>query len=161
AVLTTLTVAPEKSLWVIVALLLIQQAENNFLVPKIMDRSVGVHPLVTILAISAFGLLFGIVGAILAIPLAAILQILGRRLLVEPLLVDKELDEEKTSESNKRNRFSVLRLEAEELVQDVRKQARKRDGVEISEPHVEEAEDLIESAAENLQHYLLMREKAA
>ena len=86
---------------------------------------------------------------------------MGRRLLVEPLLVDKELDEEKTSESNKRNRFSVLRLEAEELVQDVRKQARKRDGVEISEPHVEEAEDLIESAAENLQHYLLMREKAA
>lgn len=156
AILLTLSTAPEKALWVIIALVLIQSMENHLLVPKIMDRSVGVHPLVTILAIAAFGLLFGIVGAILAIPLAAILQILAQRLFLAKTTdesVDLTLDEQQPT----RNRFSVLRWEAEDLAQDVRKQVRKRSS-QGGEAQLEEAEDMLETVALNLQGYLLQKE---
>lgn len=161
AILMTLTIAPEKSLWVALALLLIQVAENNLLVPKVMDRSVGVHPLTTIFAIAAFGLLFGLVGAILAIPMAAILQILGRRLLKDLFSNSNELDESEVRNHTARNRFSILRLEAEELVDDVRKQVRDREELQSDEEHVEETEDLLEAIAEKLQRYLTKKEQAA
>ncbi|MEZ4663094.1 MAG: AI-2E family transporter [Caldilineaceae bacterium] len=57
AVLVALTAAPDKILWVIGVVTLIQLLENNLLVPQIMDKSVGVNAIVTILAIAAFGLL--------------------------------------------------------------------------------------------------------
>lgn len=76
AVVLALAVAPEKILWVIIAGLVIQQLENNLLVPRVMDRSVGVNPVVSILAIGAFSLLFGVMGAILAIPVTAVLQVM-------------------------------------------------------------------------------------
>lgn len=159
AILLTLSTAPEKALWVIIALVLIQSMENHLLVPKIMDRSVGVHPLVTILAIAAFGLLFGIVGAILAIPLAAILQILAQRLLFVKTTNDESVDLTLDEQQPTRNRFSVLRWEAEDLAQDVRKQVRKRSSHGV-EAQLEEAEDMLETVALNLQGYLLQKENA-
>lgn len=161
AILTTLTTAPDKALWVVLAIIIIQQAENNFLVPKIMDRSVGVHPLMTIFAIAAFGLLFGVVGAILAIPLAAILQILGRYFLFNLLFIEREATNSDVTETTHRNRFSVLRLAAEELIEDVRKQARKHEDSEVDDSNTEKAEDQIEAVAENLQMYLLKKERQA
>ena len=50
---------PGKTPWVLVAAVLMQQAENYLLVPRIMDKSVGVHPMVTLLAIAAFGSVIG------------------------------------------------------------------------------------------------------
>ncbi len=159
AILFTLAIAPEKALWVVLALVVIQSVENHLLVPQVMDRSVGVHPLVTILAIAAFGLLFGIVGAILAIPLAAILQILMQRLFFSVAAVEESADANIAEQTPVRNRFAVLRLEAEDLAQDVRKQVRKR-GNDTGTAKVEEAEDLIETVALNLQGYLLQKESA-
>ena len=52
-----------------------QQAENHLLVPKIMQRQVGVSPVIIISALLIGGSLPGIVGAVLAIPTAAILQV--------------------------------------------------------------------------------------
>ena len=75
---------PGKTPWVLLAAVLMQQAEGYLLVPRIMDKSVGVHPLVTLLAIAAFGSVFGLAGAILAIPLAAIIQVLLNRYLLGP-----------------------------------------------------------------------------
>lgn len=76
AVVLALAISPDKIVWVIIAGLVIQQVENNLLVPRVMDRSVGVNPVVSILAIGAFSLLFGIMGAILAIPVTAVLQVM-------------------------------------------------------------------------------------
>ncbi len=159
AILMTLSTAPEKSLWVIIALVLIQGLENNFLVPRIMDRSVGVNPLITILSIAAFGLLFGIVGAILAIPLAAILQILLTR-----LLFSKPTAEEVSTPANRgarqtRSRIAVLRLAAQELAQDVRKQGRNNGQHQVHDNQIEQAEDMIETVASNLETYLVQKEQ--
>lgn len=57
-------------------LVLIQQLENHILVPKIMQKAVGISPFFVILALLIGNKLFGITGAILAVPVAAGLQVL-------------------------------------------------------------------------------------
>lgn len=55
-----------------------QVAEGNFLTPKLVGGSVGLHPVWLILALSLFGSLFGFVGMLVAVPLAASLGVLAR-----------------------------------------------------------------------------------
>ncbi|MGH2348536.1 MAG: AI-2E family transporter, partial [bacterium] len=54
----------------------IQQAENNFLVPRVMRHAVGLSPLLTIIAVVIGAKLLGIVGVLLAVPVAAALQVI-------------------------------------------------------------------------------------
>jgi predicted PurR-regulated permease PerM len=63
--------------WVVV-LLLYQQAENHLIQPLIYGRTVQLHPLLVIVAILIGGTLLGVLGALLAIPAAAVVQILVR-----------------------------------------------------------------------------------
>ena len=84
ALLVALLTSPEKALLVGVIYLAIQQLEAHVLVPKIMERQVGLSPLLVILALASGNLLGGILGAVLAIPVAAALQILVRHLIVDP-----------------------------------------------------------------------------
>ena len=63
--------------WAIWAILY-QQLENHLLQPQIQKRTVNVHPLITIVAVLFGGTLLGILGAIVAIPVAASIQILLR-----------------------------------------------------------------------------------
>lgn len=56
--------------------LIYQQAENYLLYPRIMKRSVDVSPALTIVAVLVGGSLLGVVGALLAIPIAAAIQLL-------------------------------------------------------------------------------------
>lgn len=68
---------PYKPLFVILLYVLIQQLENNLIVPQVMKRAIGFSPILSILAIMIGGSLLGIVGALLAIPfLATVLVIL-------------------------------------------------------------------------------------
>jgi predicted PurR-regulated permease PerM len=55
---------------------LIQQLEGNLLVPRVMAKSVGMSPLLTIVAIMIGTRLMGILGALLAVPVAAALQVI-------------------------------------------------------------------------------------
>ncbi|HEV7209576.1 MAG TPA: AI-2E family transporter [Mycobacteriales bacterium] len=55
-----------------------QQFENYLLAPRVMKRTVDVSPLVTVLAALLGGALLGIVGALLAIPVAAAIQLILR-----------------------------------------------------------------------------------
>lgn len=157
AILMTLAVAPEKALWVIVALTAIQGLENNLLVPRIMDQSVGVNAIVSILAIAAFGLLFGIGGAILAIPLAAMLQILLNHFLFTVGPPDEVNEGNALTPPNSRDQIGKLRLEAQELAQDVRKQAR----TETTSPDddSDHLEDLIEAIAVDLDSWLIQAQE--
>ena len=76
AVAVALTVSPVTALFVGIFFLVQQQIENHLLVPKIMERQVGVNAGVVIMALLVGGSLLGIVGAILAVPTAAILQVI-------------------------------------------------------------------------------------
>lgn len=55
-----------------------QIVEGNFLTPKLVGSSVGLHPVWLLLALSVFGTLFGFVGMLVAVPLAAALGVLVR-----------------------------------------------------------------------------------
>lgn len=76
AVAVGLSVSTETALAALVAGIIVQQLENNVLAPRIMDEAAGVSPVVTLLAFGGFAALFGAAGALLAIPLAATLQVL-------------------------------------------------------------------------------------
>lgn len=54
--------------------LVVQQLENNLIVPKIMKTSVDINPLVSILGILIGGKVFGIVGALLAVPIFIVVR---------------------------------------------------------------------------------------
>jgi len=55
-----------------------QFLEGNFLTPKLVGESVGLHPVWLILALSVFGSIFGFVGMLVAVPLAAALGVVAR-----------------------------------------------------------------------------------
>jgi predicted PurR-regulated permease PerM len=77
------TVSPRTALYTVIFFIAQQQAENHLLVPKIMQRQVGVSPVVVIIALLVGGSLLGILGAVLAVPTAAILQVIVQELLDE------------------------------------------------------------------------------
>lgn len=74
AVILAFTQSTSLGLWVIVAYIVIQQLENHILVPIVMGRTVGLNPVVVILALLIGLKLSGIVGMILAVPVAAIIS---------------------------------------------------------------------------------------
>lgn len=55
-----------------------QVVEGNFLTPKLVGSSVGLHPVWLLFALSTFGSLFGFVGMLVAVPIAAMLGVLTR-----------------------------------------------------------------------------------
>jgi predicted PurR-regulated permease PerM len=55
-----------------------QFLEGNILTPKLVGNSVGLHPVWLLLALSAFGSLFGFAGMLVAVPVAAVLGVLTR-----------------------------------------------------------------------------------
>ncbi|MCC7415831.1 MAG: AI-2E family transporter [Acidobacteria bacterium] len=84
AVLVALSVSQRTALWVAIFWLLQQQFENHVLVPKIMQRQVGVSPVIVIGALLIGGTLLGIVGVLLAVPTAAVLQVMVEEIFEEP-----------------------------------------------------------------------------
>ncbi|QBX34158.1 AI-2E family transporter [Paracoccus liaowanqingii] len=71
-------------LWIgaVVAIFAIGQiVEGNYLQPKIVGGHVGLHPVWLLLALSVFGTLFGFVGLVMAVPMAAALGVLARFLI--------------------------------------------------------------------------------
>lgn len=86
AVLVGFTISPTIGLLIAGWYLLIQQLEGNILVPKIMEHQVGLNPLLVLIALIAGGILNGIAGALLAVPIAGALQVIVRHLLIDPTL---------------------------------------------------------------------------
>jgi predicted PurR-regulated permease PerM len=86
AVVVALSVSPKLALMVGVYFFVLHQLEANVLVPKIMERRVGVSPVAVMVALLIGGSLMGLVGAILAIPTAAILSII-----VDQVAADREV----------------------------------------------------------------------
>ena len=144
AALIALSISPAKLVWVIVATVIIQELENSLLVPRVMRKAVGVNPFVSLLALFAFSSLFGIAGALMAIPIAAIIQLLLDRFVFGPGAVEPEV-------SAGRDYASRLRYEAQDLAQDLRKQARlKKGGPDLRVKQVDQVLDEIEAITTDL-----------
>jgi predicted PurR-regulated permease PerM len=143
-----LSIAPSKLIWVIAATIVIQQIENSLLVPRVMRKAVGINPFVSLLSIFAFSSLFGIPGALMAIPMAAIVQLLLDRFVFHSGMIEAEV-------SPGRDLTSRLRYEAQDLAQDLRKQARlKKGGSDLSIKQVDQLLDEIETITTDLDSLL-------
>ncbi|RJT74887.1 AI-2E family transporter [Arthrobacter cheniae] len=63
---------PIAALIVIIVVIVVNQLEGNFLQPVVMGRTLSVHPLVILIALTAGTIVAGIIGAILSVPLTAV-----------------------------------------------------------------------------------------
>ena len=81
AVLVALTVSPLLAVLVGGLYLAIQQVESHVIVPQVMKRAVGLNPLLVILAVSVGTRLLGISGALLAVPIAVVIQVVAKEIL--------------------------------------------------------------------------------
>jgi len=74
AIIVGLAMSPVSALSVVLLFFIVHQAENNLIVPFVMKKSVGLSPLVTIIALMIGGKLAGIAGAVLAVPVVLVIQ---------------------------------------------------------------------------------------
>lgn len=142
AILVALATDPSKIIWVVLATALIQFLENNILLPRVMHKTVGVNPLITLLAMFSFGSLFGFVGLLLAIPITVVIQILMEKTVLKEQKPEIAL-------TNGRDSLSKLSYDTNELVLDVRKLVRNKE-VEKESSEDDQLEDAIEAIATDL-----------
>ena len=72
AVLIAFTDSPFKAFLVLVLYVIIQQLENGIIVPRVMKKAVGLNPIIVIVVILIGGKIAGVLGALLAVPIATI-----------------------------------------------------------------------------------------
>ncbi|HEY9526320.1 MAG TPA: AI-2E family transporter [Anaerolineales bacterium] len=154
AALVALSIGPDRLIWVIIATVVIQQLENSLELLRIMKKAVGVNPFVTLLALFAFSTLFGLAGALMAIPIAAMIQLVLNHFVFQQATVEMEVSEG-------RDYASRLRYEAQDLIQDLRKQARhKKRGTDLKIQQIEQVMDEIETITANLDTLLAQAKKS-
>lgn len=76
AIMGLLSGRPIKVIYAIIAMLVVQQVDNNLLAPKIVGNSVGLHAVFTMMAILVGGNIGGLLGMLLAVPIAASIRVL-------------------------------------------------------------------------------------
>ena len=67
-----------------------QAAENNLITPIVQRRAVDLPPALTMVALLVMGLLGGVLGLLLAVPLVAVLTVVIRMAYIEDVLGDRE-----------------------------------------------------------------------
>jgi predicted PurR-regulated permease PerM len=79
---------PQMALYVVVAYIAIQQAENHLLIPLLMKRGIDLPPVITIIAQAVMGLVFGFLGLLVAMPLVGAAMVLVKMLYVQDVVGD-------------------------------------------------------------------------
>ena len=99
AILLALAVSPDLALWVVLLYVAVQQLEGSVLQPVIQQYAVDLPGVVLLFALIAFGTLFGVIGVILAAPLAVVSYVLVKRLyVIEALETKTPIPGDKSSE---------------------------------------------------------------
>lgn len=75
AILVGLSVSPLTGLLVLVAYVIVQQFESHIVIPQVMRKAVGLHPIAVILALLIGVKLGGVLGALLSIPVATAINV--------------------------------------------------------------------------------------
>ena len=81
-VLLALAVSPDLALWVLLVYFLVQQLEGYVLTPLIQQFEVKLPGVILLFAVFGFGILFGVLGVVLAAPLTVVIYVLVKRLYV-------------------------------------------------------------------------------
>ncbi len=140
AAIVAMSISPGAVIAVIVVTILIQAVENTWLVSWVMGKSTGVPPFVTLIVLIAFSTLFGIAGALLAIPIAAVVQALYESII--------EQHRKLQGEEMGRDQFSAMRYKLRGLIEDIPLKKVPKD--EAIKNQVEDIEDQLETIALDL-----------
>lgn len=88
AVLIAFTIDPMTAVYTALLFLVIHQVEGNVILPLIQKRATDLPPVLTVVAVVAGGVLFGVLGLLLATPLLYVAMVLVRMIYVEDMLGD-------------------------------------------------------------------------
>ena len=91
--LVTLADDPAKAMWVLVLFLVIQQVENNLLVPRIMATTLNLHSVSVMFFVIVMGSLVGLLGILLAPPLCAVLKVIYQEVYLKPKRAKEKAEE--------------------------------------------------------------------
>jgi len=80
AIIVALTISPALALGVLFLYIVVQQLENNLIVPQIMKHAAGVHPLITLTVLMVGFTLGGVGGAVLAVPMFLVIEVVVKDL---------------------------------------------------------------------------------
>ena len=156
ALLAALAMGPPQVLFTLGWSIVVQLIESNVIVPRLTSHAVGVSPLVSLVAILALGTIYGVLGVFVAVPLAAVVQVL-----LDRFVLDAAPQPERTDSTT----LDALRSRARTLRQRVRLRLRKRSGRMGIDPetpeHVADAVDQqLEDAVERVSAVIRMAQRA-
>lgn len=86
AVLLALSVGPATALWTLLLYGVIQQLESNVIIPQVQKHMVSIPPALFLFAVLAFGILFGVLGMLVAAPLTVVAFVLVKSLYLKRTL---------------------------------------------------------------------------
>jgi predicted PurR-regulated permease PerM len=89
AIGVALVQSPQKAIYVVLLYVAIQQLEGNVLTPLLLKKRLEIPPILTIAVVTAFGVVFGVLGMLAAEPLLAAVLLLVKRLYVEDVIGDE------------------------------------------------------------------------
>ena len=81
ALMVALLISPTKAMGVVLLMIIIQQIDNIFISPKVIEERLGLHPVTSILAVLIGGEFFGIFGMFFSVLIVAILKVICSRIL--------------------------------------------------------------------------------
>jgi predicted PurR-regulated permease PerM len=80
--------SPSKALWVAGLYLLVQQLEGNVITPLILEKRLDIPPALTVVTVAAMGVVFGVLGMLIAEPLLATVLVTTKMLYVQDVVGD-------------------------------------------------------------------------
>lgn len=89
AAATALLDSPQKALSVIVLYILVQQLEGSVVTPLLLEKRLDIPPVLTIVTVAVFGVVFGVIGMLIAEPLLATVLVTTKLLYVKDVVGDE------------------------------------------------------------------------
>ena len=81
--------SPQKALYVLILYLIVQQLEGNVITPLLLKQRLAIPPILTVVAVAALGVVFGVVGMLIAEPLLAVILVTTKMLYVNDVVGDE------------------------------------------------------------------------
>lgn len=81
--------SPQKALYVLILYIVLQQLEGNVITPLLLEKRLDIPPVLTVLTVAALGVVFGVVGMLIAEPLLAAVLVTTKMLYVNDVVGDE------------------------------------------------------------------------
>jgi predicted PurR-regulated permease PerM len=81
--------SPQKALYVVILYVIVQQLEGNVITPLLLEKRLDIPPVLTVVTVAALGVVFGVIGMLIAEPLLAAVLVTTKMLYVSDVVGDE------------------------------------------------------------------------